>query len=101
MSRPSLARGLAASAVAALAVAGLAAPAHADTPLTVSLISQFTGQASTVQDTPGSGMQNYPITLTAKVSGSTTVAFSYRAAGVDESTPWNSLSSAVTADSAG
>ena len=100
MSRPFFARGLAASAVAALAVTGLAAPAHADAPLSVSLISQFTGHASTKQDVAGNAGV-YTVTLTAKTSAGASVDFSYRPAGADDSVAWSEITSPVTASSAG
>ncbi|MCA1983398.1 hypothetical protein [Nocardioides nematodiphilus] len=84
MSRPFFARGLAASAVAALAVTGLATPAHADAPLTVSLLSQLNGKASTRQDVVTTST-SLPFTLTAHASANAAVTFSYRPAGADDS----------------
>jgi len=103
MPRPTLARGLAASAVAALALTGLAvAPAHADSGLSVHLISQFTGKASTKQDSYGFLMtSSSPVTLTAKADAATSVSFSYRAAGADPAVPWTDIAVGLLPDTAG
>ncbi|MGZ6803920.1 MAG: hypothetical protein ACXVFU_12805 [Nocardioidaceae bacterium] len=101
MSRSFFARGLAASAVAALAVTGLATPARADTGLSVHLISQFTGKASTKQDSDDSAGSSTRVTLTAEASLAATVLFSYRAAGADGGAPWTDIAAGMTPSVAG
>lgn len=96
-------RGLAASAVAALAVTGLAtfSTAHADNPSAVTLLSQFTSKASTRQDADGAmnSSTSTTITLTAAVADPTsTAAFQYNPDpdATDTSDGWTDIVTAQT-----
>ncbi|SFC51434.1 hypothetical protein SAMN04487968_107129 [Nocardioides terrae] len=104
MQRQSLMRGLAVSAVAALAVTGLATTAHAETasPVSPTLISQFSGKASVRYD--GAFLSNtMSVRLTARVDPSATAVFEYNVDpdASDEADGWAVVDGAVLTPDAG